>query len=145
MCSKEGKQAGRPGSDCCADQRKTWKTINELTSRKSNKTVINEMEYNGENSGDQTDIAEMLNSFLTEIGPSLSRDVTEVDKSFEEFLTETDKNFVFDKTTPTHVFVLLSKVCKSKATGLDISAKLLRESLTHLFNQSIMTGIFPDE
>ena len=41
----------------------------------------------------------------------------------------------------------------SQRQGLDnISAKLLREcpdvlaeSLTHLFNQSIMTGIFPDE
>ena len=90
-------------NNCYGDQRKTWKTINDLTSRKSNKTVINEMEYNGVNSGDQADIAEMLNSFFTEIGPSLSRDVTEVDKSFEEFLTETDKNFVFEKTTPTHV------------------------------------------
>ena len=49
-------------NNCCRDQRKTWKTINELTSRKSNKTVINEMEYNGLNSGDQTNIAEMLNS-----------------------------------------------------------------------------------
>ena len=112
------------------------------------------MEYNEVNSGDQTDIAEMLNSFFTETGPGLSRDVSEVDKSFEEFLTETDKNFIFEKTTPTcNVFALLSKLCKSKATGLDnISAKLLREcrdvlaeSLTHLFNQSIMTGIFPDE
>ena len=111
------------------------------------------MEYNGVNSGDQTDIAELLNTFFTEIRPDLSRDVAEVHKSFEEFLTETDKNFVFEKTTPTHVFVLLSRLCKSKATGLDnISAKLLREcpdvlaeSPTHLFNQSLMTGIYPDE
>ena len=140
-------------NNCCGDQRKTWKTINELTSRKSNKTVINEMEYSGVNSEDQTDIAEMLNSFFTEVGPSLSGDVTEVDKSFDEFLTATDKNFVFEKTTPTRVFALLSKLCRSKATGLDnISAKLLREcpdllaeSLTHMFNQSLMTGIFPDE
>ena len=51
-------------NDCCGDQRKSWKTINGLTSRKSNKTVINEMEYNGINSGDQADIAEMLNSFF---------------------------------------------------------------------------------
>ena len=75
-----------------------------MTSRKSNKTVINEMEYNGVNSGDQTAIAEMLNSFFTEIGPSLSRDVTEVDKSFEEFLTETDKNF-FLKKQHQHMFL----------------------------------------
>ena len=60
------------------------KTTNELTSRTSNKTVINEMEYNGVNSGDQIDIAEMLNSFFTEIGPSLGRDLTEV----EEFLPQ---------------------------------------------------------
>ena len=59
----------------------------------------------------------------------------------------------FEKATPTHVFALLSKLYKSKATGLDsISAKLLREcpdllaqSLTHIFNQSLMTGIFPEE
>ena len=46
---------------------------------------------------------------------------------------------------------LLSKLCKSKATGLDkISAKLLREcpdliaaSLTLIFNQSLLTCIFP--
>ena len=37
------------------------------------------MEYSGVNSEDQTDIAEMLNSFFTEVGPSLSGDVTEVD------------------------------------------------------------------
>jgi len=32
-------------NNCFGDQRKAWKTINELTSGKSNKTVINEMEY----------------------------------------------------------------------------------------------------
>ena len=137
-------------NNCCRDQRKTWKTINELTSRKSNKTVINEMEYNGANSRDQTDVAEMLNSFSTEIEPNLSRDVTEVEKSFEEFLTEIEKNFVFEKTTRTQVFALLWKLCKSKATGLDnISARLLREcpdllaeSLTNIFKSILMTGIF---
>ena len=50
-------------------------------------------------------------------------------------------------------FVLLSKLCKSKATGLDrISARLLRESadliansLCSIFNRSINSGVFPDE
>ena len=77
----------------------------------------------------------------------------EVENSFEEFLSETDKDFMFEKTTSTHVFSLLSKLCWSKATGLDnISAKLLREcpdllaeSLTVIFNQSLTTGIFSNE
>ena len=30
-------------NSCAKDQRKTWKTVNELTSCKSNKTVINEI------------------------------------------------------------------------------------------------------
>ena len=140
-------------NNCSGDQRKTWKTINELTSRKSNKTVINEIDYNGQKSENQTDVAEMLNSFFTEIGPNLSSHVTKVEDSFEDFLSETEENFIFEKTTTAQVFSLLSKLSQSKATGLDnISAKLLRqcpdllaESLTVIFNQSLITGIFPDE
>ena len=40
------------------DQYKTWKTINELTSRKSNKTVINEIQYQGQKSSNQVEISE---------------------------------------------------------------------------------------
>ena len=78
--------------------------LNELTSRKSNKTVTNEMEYNWVNF--QTDIAEVLNQFFIENGPNLSKDPTEVDKSFEEFLTEIDKNLVFvtDEEQHQHMF-----------------------------------------
>ena len=39
-----------------------------MTSRKSNKTAINDMEYNGVNSGEQTDINSF---FFTDIGLSL--------------------------------------------------------------------------
>ena len=86
----------------------------------------------------------MLKSFFffTEIGPNLSSHVTEVVDSFEEFLSETDENFIFEETTTAEVFSLQSKLCQTKATGLDnISAKLLRqcpdllsESLTVIFN-----------
>ena len=140
-------------NSCAKDQRKTWKTVNELTSRKSNKTVINEIQYQGQKSKSQVDVSELLNTFFTEIGPSLSRNVENVETTYEEFLCATDKEFAFEETTCAHIFSLLSKLCKSKATGLDnISAKLLREcpdliaeSLTYIFNQSLLTGIFPDE
>ena len=51
------------------------------------------------------------------------------------------------------MFLLLSKLCKSEATGLDkMSARLLRvradliaNSLCSIFNCSINSGVFPDE
>ena len=75
-----------------------------------------------------------LKDNASEIGPNLRRH-TLVYSSFEEFLFN---------SSPAHMFSLLSKLCKSKATGLDdILAKLLRECadllaehLTAIFNQS---------
>jgi len=54
------------------DQHKTWKTINELTSHKSNKTVINEIQYQGQKSSNQVEISKLLNNFFIKIGPTLS-------------------------------------------------------------------------
>ena len=59
----------------------------------------------------------------------------------------------FTSIAQSQVLLHLIKLCRIKVTGLDsISARLLREcpdliskSLTRIFNQSIVTGIFPDE
>ena len=90
---------------------------------------------------------------FSEIGTNLSKDVAEAAVSYSDFLTETDKLFSFSETTPAHVYSLLSKLSKSKATGPDnISAKLLKEcldliceSLSLIFNQSFKTGVFPND
>ena len=83
----------------------------------------------------------------------MSKEVEDVDTSFKEFLSETNEQFSFEIVTQSQVFMHLTKLCKSKATGLDsISARLLREtpdliadSLCQIFNKSVVTGIFPDE
>ena len=68
-CHREIKSAKKTSykialNSCAKDQRKTWKTINEPTSRKSNKTVINEKNiYQGQKSKSQVDVAELLNNF----------------------------------------------------------------------------------
>ena len=83
------------------DQRKTWKTtcINELTSRKSNITVINEIQHQGQKSRNQVEISELLNNSFIEIGPSLRRNVANVDTTYEEFLCATAKQFIFEEIT----------------------------------------------
>ena len=70
-----------------------------------------------------------------------------------DYLNETDSRFELNATSVSKFLALLSKLCKSKATGLDkISARFLRESadlitnhLCAIFNQSIVSGVFPDE
>ena len=72
--------------------------------------------------------ADIFNTFFSEIGPNLSKDVVEADISYTEFLTETDKKFLFCETSPAHVYSLLSKLSRLKATGPDnIPAKFLKE------------------
>ena len=83
-----------------------------------------------------------LAAYIDNNGPSHLKDITRTDSRFE--LRETNYSKVFS---------LLSKLCKSKATGLDfISARLLRESadliaasLCSIFNFSIKSGVFPQE
>ena len=70
-----------------------------------NANETDEMEYNGVNSGDQTDIAELVNSFFTLRTLSQPIDVTEVDKTFEEFLSETDKLLFAKLNQHQHMFL----------------------------------------
>ena len=65
----------------------------------------------------------------------------------------TTNSFSVQLVVVMHVFSLLNKLSKSKATGLDnISAKLSREctdliliTLCNIFNNSLSSGLFPDD
>ena len=131
--------------DC--NSRKTWQVINEITSHKS---VINELECNGKKTNNPTEIAETFNTFFSEISSELSKEIEDEDVSYKQFIDQTNEEFSFEIITPSQVILSLTKLCRSKATGLDsISARLLREcpdliakSLSQIFNQSIETEFF---
>ena len=98
----------------------------------------------------------ILMSCRMPIGPRLANDINvNVDSiSHLDYLSTTSYcTFQLKTTSISKITSLLSKLCKSKSTGLDkISASLLRECadliaapLCTSFNQSIVSGIFPDE
>ena len=136
------------------DLRNTWQIINELTSRKSKGTFVNEVILNNGNSiHDPLELSEAFNDHFSNIGPRLANEihVNENCPSYVDYLSGTcDSRFELKTTTVSTVFSLLSKLSKSKATGLDkIPARLLRDCadliaspLCTIFNQS---GVFPDE
>ena len=137
-----------------ADSRKTWQTINELTSLNSGKTSITSLRVNGRSVTDRDELSNKFNDHFASIGPSLA---SEVDSSectnYLSYVTNTDAKFEFQLTNTRQVLSLLNKLNKSKATGIDkISARLIRECadlicipMCDIFNQSITLGIFPDD
>ena len=90
------------------------------------------------------------------IGSKLAEKIpyNENDNTHLDYLTsQTSANFQLNITNASVVGTLLSKLCKSKATGLDnISTRLLcncsdliAESICAIFNCSINSGVLPNE
>ena len=134
-----------------SDSRKTWQTINELTSRKSGKTSVASLKVNGLTITNPLELSNEFNNHFANIGPKLASEINCDSGSYQRYLTATDKRFKLQPTNPNKVFSLLNKLDKSKATGLDkISARLVRECadlicvpICDIFNQSINQGTFP--
>ena len=137
--------------------KKTWNIINELTSRKQYNSHVSELKVNGSSITNPQELSNEFNDYFVNIGPKLADKITcnQNTNSYMEYLEPLDNgiNFQMKTITSSNVFSMLSKLSKSKATGLDrISARLLREcpdliadSLCLIFNHSINSGVFPDE
>ena len=109
------------------DSRKTWQTINELTSRKSGKTAVTSLKVNRVSITNPTELSNEFNNHLLLSVQNLA--VTLILQMFyHRYITSTDQCFQLRPTSVNKVFSLLNKLNKSKAIGLDkISARLIRE------------------
>ena len=96
-----------------------------------------------------------FNDHFSSIGPRLANEIPHnvASLSHSHYLSNANCQFELNTIGDTKVHALLSKLCKSKATGLDKilarflpeSADLVADHLCAIFNKSIVTGIFPDE
>ena len=136
------------------DSRKTWQTINELTSRESGKTAVTSLKVNGVTITNPTELWHEFNDHIAAIGPRLSLNIYSPDGNvYQMYVTSTDQCFQLRPAAVNKVFSLLNKLNKSRATALDkISARLIRKCadlicipICDIFNQSISLGIFPDD
>ena len=135
------------------DVRKTWKLINELSSRQYKTTDISELKINGHSISSANAMSEAFNSYFTSIGRDLANEIPKSDTKPEWYMKPNDKVFSFQKIQESEIHKLISGLDSNKATGLDnISCKILKlaanivvPTLTLIFNQSIEKGIFPDE
>ena len=116
---------------------------------------MTEIDLNGDLINYPNKIADAFNEHFSNIGPKLADEIGKGNRSYVDYLSDynIDASFQLKETDSSTVSILLSKLSKSKATGLDkVSCRLLREcsdliaeSLSLIFNRSIIMGIFPNE
>ena len=98
-------------------------------------------------------MAEIFNEHFTSIGHNLAKEIPQAVVNPDYYLKPTVKKFSLQVPSVDIVCRLLNNTNENKATGLDgIPCKLLKAaadvvapSLTKIFEQSILTGIFPTE
>jgi hypothetical protein len=135
----------------------TWDIVNELTSRKQSRPQVKEVKTNGSLVSEPNELSEVFNDHFASIGSKLAEKIPYIGNggTHLDYLPSpiNADNFRLNTTSPLVVGTLLSKLCKSKATGLDkISARLLSDcsdliadSICAIFNCSINSGTCPNE
>lgn len=139
------------------NMRQTWKGINELLGgmRKKGKTKNINFIRSNENAAltnDPKKIGNTLNEYFATVGVKLASAIPEVSGTFSNYLDPPLSNtFYFDPIIPQEVESEIITLLESKAYGLYSSpVKLLKLArsvislpLADIFNQSILTGIYP--
>jgi hypothetical protein len=118
---------------------------------KSNKIVLikdsNEQDIKSE------DMANAFNEHFINIGSNLAQLIPQTNYPPEYYINSVDKIFTFREITEEEVLTLLLNMSTNKATGMDslsiklvkLSAPLITNAMTVIFNKSIVSGNFPCE
>ena len=136
------------------DVKNTWATINNLLCRKNRKSSHpTNIKIFGKNVTDKNEIADEFNTYFTSIGPTLSDAIPQTAKTHRSYLNRIIlSKFAFSPTNNNEILKIIDTFLPKTSCGEDgLSMKLLKRikhtilnSLTLIINQSLNTGIFPE-
>lgn len=138
------------------DIKKTWRAINTLLNRQKNKDTNDQpIIVDGQKTTDEQRIADCFNKFFTNIGRKITDNLPPTTKTHMDYLTNTiPTTFSFKPVDEDDIDRIIKEELSTKTSfGEDgISTKLVKilrgvlvPPLTILCNQSLATGIFPDD
>ena len=101
------------------NSRKTWQTINELTSRRTNNTTVKELKLNGSIISNSSELSNAFNDHLSTIGPRLADEIPPNDNNNNDLnyinnINVNHNKFSFSSSTSSIVFSHLNRLCRSK-------------------------------
>ena len=148
------------------DCKKTWKLLNEVAGRKAKKDELpsyfkkviprpNNQDPIEIKLYDKTTIANEFNLYFANVGPDLSKKIKYIGKkTVESYLYSTTENkFQFHTVSNEYVLNLIGTIAPKNSSGIDnLSPKQLKQVaptihpiITLIINQSMVSGIFPDQ
>ena len=138
-----------------SDIKKTWKHINEILSKNKKTSDLPKYLFDGNRTlTENKAMANCFNNFFCNIGPTLANSITNpTNKAYTDYMKHNiTSSFVFDTVTPDHVSKIIRKLKSKSSFGHDglssIQLKYISNAvitvLTHIINQSLCTGIFPE-
>ena len=131
----------------------TWKVLKEVMGIKTDPLPKEDLILKGDKIADSDDIPKAFNSFFTNVGPQLASKIDNTTIPFNNFLPERNPQSLFLKPTNANEIINITKSLKaSKSQGYDnINTSLLKkiiyfiaDPLSHIFNQSLLQGIYPN-
>ena len=135
--------------------KKTSAVLSEILNRKNRNSVPDNITVNGAECSDKQAIAEHFNSFFASVGELNSKNITEHgDFSYRDYLSERiESNFEFRLVDSHNIKQIIKGIKTSRSNGHDgISSELLKlisndiaDSITLIINQSLKSGIFPNQ
>lgn len=143
---------------CNNNIKKTWDNIRSIINKSPKKNVLPEHVIKDGNIclTNNTDIANEFNNFFTNIGPKFASQIdTSNKRPFESYLYKIKDNlsFKFHMIQEKNVLEIIKSMQPKSSCGFDgFNCKLIKccasslvKPLTLIINQSLTTGIFPDQ
>ena len=133
--------------------KKTWDLIKEAINKKKNTQVQDQyILSNGEVTNDKAAISDNFNDFFAHIGPQLAAKNDKQSKMPNSYLKARRINTIMLAPVTCEEVTKLIKTSRDSAPGYDeVKARPLQAvssvisaPLAHIFNLSIMNGVFPD-
>ena len=128
------------------DPKHAWKAINNILSRKSPESIINNLKGNDRDVVMPEEVSDCFNKYFADIGAKVANSVENSNCTFAEYLNNSaseNTTFSFQSVEPELVYHLLQTISPSIATRVDkipgkilkLAASVIAQSLTNLFNK----------
>ena len=131
----------------------TWNVINAILNKGQRKSNPSYFVQDGITIDEDKDIADRFNEYFVSVGTRLASNLPLCNNTFESFLQDRQSNSLFlNPITQEEIIDILNKIPDGKAPGFDgLSAFVIKRAkhalakpLACIFNESLITGIFPD-